>query len=102
MSAGLWDAEPGMEPEPGLVKPRSGRQKGRRRGPCWRVDRMKNHQWQGVSANYPPRAVCVWGRFGGFDVWKKKEQKKEEEAAGRNLDYRLGVNDVFRDKECFG
>lgn len=54
ISAGLWDAEPGMEPEPGLVKPRS--------GGSWSAGAvsavMKNHQRKGASSNYPHRACA--------------------------------------------
>lgn len=59
ISTGLWDAEPGMEPEPGLVKPCSEGEQGRRRGLCRRVDKMKNYQRQGVSPNYPPERGCT-------------------------------------------
>lgn len=70
ISVGLWDAEPGMEREPGLVKPCSEGKQERRRGLCWRVDIMKNYQWQGVSSNYShERVFFLWCTSGDLIKW---------------------------------
>lgn len=40
-----------------------GREQERRRGLCWRVDIMKNYQWQGVSSNYPHLSLSLFFNF---------------------------------------